>query len=191
MMKVYPVDPLRKETIESHGVKILSEFDHEAIERPKKLNVTQLIDTFLTKKYGWGLDIREDLPPDILGLSNPQSKTICISEETYKKLPDDGRSRFTGCHEFAHVVLHRNQMHRRMITLNPTLDYYFRSKREELKSYIDPEWQADYLAGVLLMPRPAVKSLMARYNDSQLVGKMVEIFGVSRIAAEVRLQKMP
>ncbi len=192
-MKVYPVLPKTKADLEATALNVLAEFDPEHLREPKPLNVVRLIDNFLMQKYDWSLDVREDLPSDILGLSNPQTKTIVVSEQTYNSVQmGDGRSRFTCCHEFSHVELHRTQMRFRMVTMNANDDSLMRTDRTNLRAFEDPEWQADYLAGALLMPRPIVLKMMQQFRTfEELINEMTERFQVSRSAAEMRVQKMP
>lgn len=190
-MKVYPVSPKSKAELEILGEQILMEFDPQMLMTPKALCVESLIDCYMSRKFGWDLDIREDLPGGILGLSDPKNKTVGLPEETYSGIINgEGRPRFTGCHEFSHVVLHKDQMQFRMITLDPYADKMYRTERSNLKSYNDPEWQADYLAGVLLMPKRMVLQLMRQYSGENLISAMASIFKVSRQAAEVRIRKI-
>lgn len=190
-MKVYLVAPLSKDKIEQVAEAILSEFDPGMLAEPKALDVLSLIDPFLMKKYGWSLDVREDLAAGTLGLADPKEKTISLSQESYERLAKgDGRSRFSGCHEFGHVALHRAQMRFRMITMTSETEALYRTERSNLKPFEDPEWQADYLAGCLLMPRKAVFTLSKNTSKHELVEKMIRVFQVSKHAAEVRLKKL-
>jgi hypothetical protein len=155
------------------------------------LNVEALIDTYLPKRTGWSLDIHEALPHGIEGYTDPKSKTLNLPEETYQRLgEDDGRARFTGCHEFAHVVLHGDQMAERMVSLSQQTEYMFRSDSSSLRAFEDPEWQANYLAGALLMPRKALVLLKRRLGRGLLPSDLVSEFKVSSYAAEVRLRKL-
>lgn len=189
-MKTYPVSPHSKESLERIGEKILAQFDGKHLQRPSKLDVEKLIDPFLKKTYDWSLDIQDDLPADVLGISDPKRKAIRLPQSSYDRLVNgDGRSRFTGCHEFSHVVLHRDQMSERMVTFQGSNEYLYRADRTSIRPFENPEWQADYLAGVLLMPRSAVFQLVDKYEQN-VVNAMMEILGVSQQAAEVRLSKL-
>lgn len=189
-MKTFRVKPLSKAALESISRDILLRFDPEALNAPKKLDVESLIDTFLMSSFGWSLDVQTDLPPDILGISDPKNQSIRLSEDTYQRiLAGDGRARFTGCHEFGHVALHRGEMTERMITFGESNEMLFRNATSSLRAFENPEWQADYLAGALLMPKNAVQ-ILTQTNRMNRVSAMVASFGVSIQAAEVRLKKL-
>lgn len=190
-MKVYPVLPRKKIELEAISEQILSEFDPEMLLKPKALEVHKLIDNYMLNRFDWSLDVREDLPNGILGLSDPKTKTVGLPEKTYVGIVEgEGRPRFTGCHEFSHVVLHKDQMQFRMITLDQHTDSMYRTDRGSLRAFEDPEWQADFLAGALLMPRKIVLQLMQKYSGETLLQIMVKTFKVSRTAAEVRIRKI-
>jgi len=64
---------------------------------------------------------------------------IALREDVYEGAwSDNGRDRFTACHEFAHFLMHRT------VTIARTRD-------SSEKIYCDAEWQADTFAGTLLM----------------------------------------
>ena len=64
---------------------------------------------------------------------------IALREDVYEGAwNDNGRDRFTACHEFAHFLMHRT------VTIARTRD-------DSEKIYCDAEWQADTFAGTLLM----------------------------------------
>jgi len=97
------------------------------------------------------------------------SDTIRIPQDRYDKaLAGDGRARFDILHECCHKLL-----------LNPQSLAFCRFTRE-LKTYEDPEWQADCLAGELLMPADIIRGWSA--SD---VAKMC---GVSEAAARCQLR---
>lgn len=189
-MNVFPVPPLSKLNLEASAQRVLQEFQPEVLEAKAALNVTTLVDSFLTQKTGWSLDVRTDglLPGDIEGVVDPKTKTVVVTEATYEKLyEDDGRARFTLSHEFSHVHLHAATMKIRMVTMTPSSERLYRTERTSLKPYRDPEWQADYHAGALLMPLPAVVSLMKKHSSATLERALQDIFKVSASAAHTRL----
>ena len=64
---------------------------------------------------------------------------IILREDVYEGAwNDNGRDRFTACHELAHFLMHRT------VTLA-------RMRDDDEKIYCDAEWQADTFAGSLLM----------------------------------------
>jgi Zn-dependent peptidase ImmA (M78 family) len=117
------------------------------------------------------------------------------------------RERFTEGHEASHGLIHPEYYQRKAqyaslydtcgsIYSKPTfpdlsgVDVH--GKRLQGEAWL--EWQANYLASVLLMPRAAVKRLKntieSRGNQIwhlELASTMVEVFNVSEEAARVRL----
>jgi hypothetical protein len=74
------------------------------------------------------------------GLVIAGENCIKLREDVYEGAwNDNGRHRFTACHEFGHFLMHRQ------ITMA-------RIRDESSPIYCDAEWQADTFAGGLLMP---------------------------------------
>jgi hypothetical protein len=117
------------------------------------------------------------------------------------------RERFTEGHEAAHGLIHPEYYRRKAEFAgycDSNGDIYSKSSFPDL-SGVDVngkrlqgedwlEWQANYLASVLLMPRTAVKQLRnliepkgSRFWYLELIQTMVEVFNVSEEAARVRL----
>ncbi len=78
------------------------------------------------------------------------TKTISVKESVYERaLQNHGRDRYTIAHEIAHALL----LDGNNITLNRA------STDKQSKLYTNPEWQADCLAGELLMPQHLCKNM--------------------------------
>lgn len=165
-----------------------------------------------------GLTVFEDT--DNLPVYNPdlnQAEFLSVKKNTIiieGTLADNPllihRERYTEGHEASHGLLHpeyyqRKAQHaslydyRNGIYSKPTFpdlsDKDINGKRLKGEAWL--EWQANYLASVLLMPRAAVKILKNqfessgnRYWDFELMGEMVEVFNVSEEAARVRLASL-
>jgi Zn-dependent peptidase ImmA (M78 family) len=117
------------------------------------------------------------------------------------------RERFTEGHEASHGLIHPEYYQRKAqyASLHDSCSGIYSKltfpdlsgvdgdgKRLQGEAWL--EWQANYLASVLLMPRAAVKRLrnMIEPRGNQfwyvdLAGMMVEVFNVSEEAARVRL----
>lgn len=187
--RVFTVAPSSKAELELLAKEILLKFDPEISAVVKPLNLKLFAEIFVEDTFGWSLDVQEKLSNNILGYCDPKSKTFVIPEETYNQLDFDGRSRFTTAHECAHVIKHGTQMVNRMVSMSESGDQLHRKSRVEIKPYIDPEWQANYLAGCLLMPRWHVLKIF--YENKSIESTILEIcrkFLVSKKAAEIRLK---
>ena len=87
-----------------------------------------------------------------------KEKTISIRESVYDAaIAGSGRDRFTMAHEIAHALLLDNHNVKvcRSTDLSPT------------KTYCNPEWQADCLAGELLVPYDKCKDM----SEQEIVEK--------------------
>jgi len=190
-MMSFEVPGTSKVELEKIAESELLEFDPEMLETPKALNVERLLDLHMKKKYGWSCDPqRKDLlPTSAEAYSDPKSRTVVLPEETHQALDNDGRARFTACHEYAHVVKHRLFMMMRMVALSEQAALAFRKKRMELPAYKCAEWQADYLAGALLMPKKHILKIWQNsYGLEGLAIRVImRIFLVSYTAAKKRL----
>lgn len=90
----------------------------------------------------------EDSELDALAVACPEEHTIIIRQSVYLKARSgSGRDRFTIMHEIAHYILHdRNSIS-------------FARCPEDIKTYEDPEWQADAFAGEFLMSNDLVRNM--------------------------------
>lgn len=116
---------------------------------------------------------------------SPLKNTIVFKEEIARK-PHEPRNRFTIAHELGHFVLHREQYK----------DVIFESgrgrlyRREDLKPYEDPEWQANCFAAALLMPRESVTLLTQGLEFAEACTLIKDTFMVSWTAARNRLREI-
>lgn len=188
-MKPFPVSPESRESLEHAAVEILVDFDPEMLKRPKALDVERLVDTYMSRKYEWDLDVQEQLPPNIEAYTDPKTKSVVLPAETHQGLGTDGRARFTATHEFVHVAKHGKQLRMRMMAFDEKSDHAYRKTKEELKPYVNPEWQANYMAGALLMPAgPAMKIYRdCGWNKEIAIKKMMAMYLVSYSAAKTRV----
>ncbi len=83
---------------------------------------------------------------------------------------NDGRCRFTLCHELGHLLLHGGGALHRSAVKDPPI-------------YMSSEWQGDRFAGALLAP-----TYLIDVGDTP--GSIAARFGISHGAAVVRKQQM-
>ena len=110
--------------------------------------------------------------PDKHAYCIPDKNIIVIREDIYERaVKGEGRDRFTIAHEIAHLLLHKNEA---MIL---TRVY----NNETIKTFENPEWQADAFAGELLCP--------ARATRTMTVQAAADFYGVSLDAARNQKKK--
>lgn len=83
----------------------------------------------------------------------------------------DGHSRYTFAHEIGHFILHLHD-----------IIGFPRGGSQKVPAYKRSEWQANVFAAALLMPKGLVTGLD--------VDEIVEHFGVSKQAAEIRIKEI-
>lgn len=111
--------------------------------------------------------------PDKEGETIPSCNTIRIREDVYEKANlGDGRARFTILHEVGHLLLHDNDR----VTLCR------KSDNAPLKTYENPEWQADAFAGEFLIAEHLVREMSV--NEIEIC------CGASHAAAEYQYKKI-
>ena len=102
------------------------------------------------------------------GRTYPDKHLMFIREDVYDgACKGNGRDRFTMGHELSHQLLHEG------------IDVTLARSNCQHKTFEDSEWQADALAGELLMPHKDIQGLS--------VGQVVDIFQVSPSAARTQL----
>lgn len=135
------------------------------------LPVAELLEYGLERiapRFTWYVAERREMG-SLHGAVDPVARTLALREDVYDgMIANLGRDRFTTCHEIGHAVLHRQTLNRvRQGTV--------------VKTYCDPEWQANAFASALLMPQH-----MVAVTGS--IREIMEEFGVSEDAARVRVR---
>jgi len=110
------------------------------------------------------------------GLTTPDENLIQIREDVYDKaVTGDGRARFTIAHELGHFFLH----------ISSSLSFH-RNDKDDIPTYMDPEWQANKFATELLIPRDLLLSNPVRYFPDEIVA----LCRVSKQAAEIAVKQI-
>lgn len=152
------VPPMSTDVIRAFAEKIRSCFVEETqIDFPimdvLEFRMASLID-------GFYIDVKDkEAMGDEEGRVVAGRDCIALREDVYEGAwNDNGRDRFTACHELAHFLIHRT------ITIA-------RIRDESEKIYCDAEWQADTFAGTLLMS-PRHLHRFSEATDAAAICKM-------------------
>jgi hypothetical protein len=152
---------------------------------------------------------------DIWGVTDfspGQKPLVRISSRLSGHLRFENPFRTTLTHEFAHVRLHgflfaEKSSRPTLFGAAPMESHSCRREQiETVAEYDWAEWQAAYCSGALLMPRGAIRALAAGFakrcalpaprhhvdsvTGQQLIDEVAKGFGVSALAAKVRLSKI-
>lgn len=131
------------------------------------------------KEYYFMLKPIEEMP-ESYAETIPDEKTIIIREDIYYGAKNGNkRDIFTFAHELGHYILHSNALTINLLKMNRSY--------KDIKKYEDSEWQANYFASCLLVPR--------EYPDIEnfSISEIEEHFNVSYTAAKIAyddIQKM-
>ena len=186
------VEPKSKEKIEKEAEQILRLLCPKHLTEPGELDVE---DFFVQAEKIYGVKLELDNSIEVLGSYDPATNTIHLPEKTYlAACTGNWRARFTVIHELYHAIKHRDQL------LNPNIELLTKElgkmrtlNREKPRSYVYSEWQADYGAGAILIPKitllPFLDSLKG-FADEEIIDAVSSTYTVSWKCAEVRLDKL-
>lgn len=112
------------------------------------------------------------------------SGTILIDGRLAEDEKQYGRMRFTLAHELAHWILHQD-----IYAGDTSAAMYDENDNSNII-----EWQANYLAQAILMPKGQIKRCFFQHSkrgnlEKEVVKQMASIFEVSKQAMEIRLKK--
>ncbi len=164
------VEFLRREKIEGEALSLLAEYGRRfgPVDRPP-IPAEEIIECLL------GLDLGfDDLPrlldiPDVLGATWVGEKRVLIDQSLDPTLPAaiEGRYKFTVAHEIGHWQLHRHYFQRNHAQVSlfeadaqPSIACRTSARKDPM------EWQADYFAGQLLMPKEMILGAWAARHGS-------------------------
>lgn len=127
-------------------------------------------------RYGW--EQADEINGGSIIARDLNDFTISISEHTSSK-----RDRFTIAHELGHLFLHLSNIKAQdgEAWMRAT-----RHMRPNDKVHQRAEWEANWFAAQLLMPRAEFKAYVEEYG----VGPAASVFGVSQSAAKVRSESI-
>jgi IrrE N-terminal-like domain len=179
------VEPLSKRLIERDATFVLMKYYPDLLCEPGIFPVLEFFDHILKDEFH--LDSGVELLSDgIEGMTWPDGRVL-VSEETYEGADRGiGRPRFTIMHECYHGIKHRQQIKKALVDTGELVLY----RRQNIEAFRDPEWQANWFAGAILMPREMVIKLSKKTPRQKLSQVIKDRFGVSLKAAEVRIQKL-
>lgn len=170
--------------IEEEALGFLTLVAPECLDKPLAMPALEIFENKMDEYFGYSVQIGKNIK-GLSGVTNVTSRTLVLTSAIHKRLENnDPYARFTAAHEFGHVVLHSNVA---------SGEFAFReeivfARRSQLKPYEDPEWQANAFAGAILMPINTMRMLFN--NNAMTVENVMEIYQVSKMAAEIRIKRL-
>lgn len=137
-------------------------------------------------KMGFLADGQTPLLIYIDGKSNPVifPKNTIVLDKFLLADKENGRRRFTMAHEAAHYILNRVQNNVSVARFHNEFDKERAYTKEEFaEMFGTAEWQADTMAGALLMPRGFVEKAVSKFYKSGVI----KIYGGNTFAGDDKL----
>lgn len=154
---------LTKNSIAAAATGVIANYEAKIKRRVQPpIPVENIIERGLGLKLGFS-DLRKKLKlNDVLGATYVKDGLICV-DTSLAENQNEGRLCFTFAHETGHWTLHREYINQACRT--GTDDAFIFCRIKDAKQKI--EWQADYFASCLLMPKKAVISAFYRCYGSR------------------------
>ncbi len=164
------VPRLSKEDIETRAEAVLAQFSMATLKKPTRTPLLELVEQ-AHKEQGLIFDATQNLGSakdgrKILGIF--QQKPLAIRVDV-SLANDDTKFRFTVAHEFGHLTLHADVTIGSDVGLERTIQDTTLDFDRDHKSLETPrdwiEWQANYFAAALLMPRLTIGLAVKQIQD--------------------------
>ncbi len=183
--RVFKVPGRSRAALTTQASQLVRRHFPECWSTPRPVPVRDFLEGTL-HKYGIDYGVVDSLSlgeeGKIIAVGSEGRPEILIPELVMNELyADKTRARFTTAHEVAHGILHGAYITTVLVENNSPRLY----RREDIKAYEDPEWQANVFAGAFLMPTQAVLAFVK--SEGAHPWWLAEALNVSRKAAEVRL----
>jgi len=180
------VPVLSKPQIEDIANRFLKAFSPESLNKPKKLNWDDIIES-LEERELVKFDFTKKLSIGVLGKIQLETKIIYI-DKNLAETPDLSLFNFTISHEVAHFALHTKKRIKEdgkpRTSLSDKQEHFFLGgSSKELKSVRDwVEFQANYFAASLIMPTNVFKNALKKLQIDM---------GINRNVGKIFLDKQP
>jgi hypothetical protein len=188
--KVVKAAPMRSAEIDHLALRIIKQYQPEALERPQEFDIERFYENALEKIAGVRPDY-QNLGLPVHGYTDSDQKISVVDSALADNPSQRNRFRATVAHEVGHAVLHVNQFRKQKEFLRFTHDCEDVSLRmyreDEIPAYMNPEWQAWRFAKALLMPEKPFRIAHATGMD---IRQLAATFGVSADFAQLRLRDL-
>ncbi len=153
----YGIDLLSKSKIQEIAEKELNNYDNSHL--PNGYGLTfEKVAKYISNEYGIKIETFDKSDQNYIGTCNIEDKTIGIS----KVIVDTPRMLFVICHEFGHYILHQKlSIDQQLLDSFSDSTRNLKTRRNNLENprhWI--EWQANYFAISLLLPRPSLMAML-------------------------------
>lgn len=191
--RVMKAAPLSRNRIEQVTQAVLKDFCPEMLIGLRQLDVERFYETYVPKRFGVTTGYQQ-LTSGIHGFTNParleSAVSIKLVEAADRATIRFGRS--TIGHEAAHAILHAHQFKKRNEIEAFLHDGSHASeqrlfRRDEVKPFECPEWQAWWFCKAIFLPRPVIE---AEVEKGTTVRRIADTVNLNPAFVEVRLRNL-
>ena len=184
MNEVPKVRPMSKMDIERRAESFLKQHSPRTLSHHERFDIETFTDVDLERYYGFYLYYDDNITDRVFGYTDCINKKVVISGRHSKKVE---LNRATIAHETGHVVMHSGQIARVFKNIPQKQQEALMYRAQDIKPFENPEWQAWWFAGAILMPRYAVRKIINNGGDTNDVANN---FGVSYSFASARIDRI-
>jgi hypothetical protein len=189
---IMKANPLSRRKIEYAARQILNDFSTDAAASLVRIDIERMFEHYIPKRFGIETAY-EELSEGIHGYTDPgrMRSVVALSLVDTEDEPTRRFGRSTIGHEIGHAVLHTAQFNKKKAAARFLHDdahvpsYLFR--KDELRAYESPEWQAWEFCKSIFMPRLAT---IEAVNGGQTVREISKLIDLNPAFVESRLRNL-
>jgi hypothetical protein len=189
---VMRADPLSRKEIQKAAMTILRDFCPAALEQLIPLDIENLFELYLPKRFGIETAY-DELSFGIHGFTDPNKMRSVVSIQLVET-EDIGTSRFgrsTLGHEVGHAVLHARQFKKKRAETKFFHNFHHSDavlfRQQDLKPFENPEWQAWEFCKALFLPCHLIEEAV---TAGKTVREIAETVNLNPAFVEVRLKNL-
>jgi Zn-dependent peptidase ImmA (M78 family) len=197
---------LSKPAIESKALDLIeTHYQKEIKSIQGSIDIESIVEKTLSYEFVFDDLSTRFKAPNILGAINGDERVVYIDEALAEDTKQEGRFRFTIAHEIGHVVFHvpkpSDGVQLTLLGMDKPTSIFCREQDFQVSEKFNLiEWQANYFASCLLIPRhhllEAIKPFygskgIQRYafNMAEAIPVLAKQFKVSNLAMQYRLEE--
>ncbi len=198
---------LSKPAIESKALDLIeTHYQKEIKSIQGSIDIESIVEKTLSYEFVFDDLSTRFKAPNILGAINGDECVVYIDEALAEDTKQEGRFRFTIAHEIGHVVFHvpkpSDGVQLTLLGMDKSTSIFCREQDFQVSEKFNQiEWQANYFASCLLMPRHHVleaikqffrtkgKAPSFTYTLKDAIPELAKQFGVSNLAMQYRLEE--
>ncbi len=185
------IPPKSRKDIERDACFLLQNYQPGVLLGKEAFDVEAFAEHDLEDLTKISFSVTDDLPLGVLGLTDPIQKELWMPTFLAENESEPGRRRYrsTLAHEVGHCYYHADLINRagqKQVFSQRKYEGFYRVS-PDVKAYLDPEWQAWWFAGAIMMPQTVVTEMNRQGATTQ---DLIDHFDLNRAFVEWRLRKL-